>query len=165
MQVPKRKPGKYAQVKKDPHITKAKFVASKNKLERLKASQPPAIQEVRRLAELGDFSENVAYQMAKGKLRSINQKILELENQINHAVIIEPNQTTGVVELGSIITIEFDDQEQTYQILGSAEANPTKGIISHNSPIGFALMGHRVGDIVELPRKNKVIKYKVIKVE
>jgi len=178
MQIPKRKPGKYAHVKKDPHITKVKFDEIKKKLEKLKDSHPVAVEEVRRLAELGDFSENAAYQMAKGRLRGINQRILELEDQINYAVIIEPNKNSGVVQLGSTIIIDVNGREQSYQILGSSEASPVKGIISQNSPIGSALMGHRVGDEVELQHlpasatpkalqagKNKIIKCKIIKIK
>lgn len=164
MQIPKRKPGKYANVKRDYHLTKVKFDEIKNKLEKLKESQPTAIKEVRRLAEMGDFSENVAYQMAKGKLRGINQRILELDDQLNYAVIIEPNKNAGIVSLGSTVTINIKDKQHSYQILGSSEVDISKGIISQNSPIGSALIGHKVGDEVELKQKNQVIKCKIINI-
>jgi hypothetical protein len=83
MQVPYRKPGKYTNSVPDPLITKDKFEDLTRKLERAKASQGPAAAEVARLAELGDFSENAEYQLAKGKLRGINNTILRLENQIH----------------------------------------------------------------------------------
>jgi len=165
MQIPKRKPGKYAHIKQDNHITKVKFEEIEKKLRKLKEVQPAAIQELQRLAALGDLSENAAYQIAKGKLRGINQRILELGNQLNYAEIIEPNQNTGVVRLGSTVNIEINNQEQTYQILGSSETNPTKGVISHNSPIGSALMGHRAGDVVEFQQKNKTIECKIIEIK
>src|SRR3989344_2947089 len=98
MRVPIRKPGKYAHLKPDLHVTEAKFRELKDKLERLKASQPAAAQEVKRLAEMGDFSENAAYQMAKGRLRGINEHILELEDQLSHAELIKSGSDTGTVQ-------------------------------------------------------------------
>ena len=82
MQVPYRKPGVYNYNKKDPLITADKLEQLKNKLERLKKKRPEAASEVARLAQLGDFSENVEYQLAKGRLRRINSEIQILENQI-----------------------------------------------------------------------------------
>lgn len=164
MRVPIRKPGKYTHLKPDNNLTKAKLDELKNKLARLKKSQPEAANEVNRLAQLGDLSENAAYQIAKGRLRSINQRILDLGNHINSAVIIEPTGNTGVVALGSNVTIFINDKQATYLILGSSEADPGKNIISHNSPIGSALMGHMAGDEVEVEQGNKTIKCEIIKV-
>ncbi|MFH0814829.1 MAG: hypothetical protein V1902_01950, partial [Candidatus Falkowbacteria bacterium] len=79
MRVPTRRAEKNIKNTFDPFITQTKFDELKIKLEKLKKSQPTAISEVQRLAEMGDFSENAAYQMAKGRLRGINQRILELE--------------------------------------------------------------------------------------
>ena len=67
--------------------------------------------------------------------------------------------------MGSIVTIEMNRKEKTYTILGSTETNPSKGIISHNSPIGLALMNKGVGDIVEIKIANKKIKYKIINID
>ncbi len=164
MRVPIRKPGKYTHQQPDPNLTQKKFNELKNKLEKLKASVPQAADEVRRLAELGDLSENAAYQIAKGKLRGINQMIIDLGNHLNRAVIIKPNVDTGYVQIGNSVTIQIDDNQMTYLILGSSETNPAKGVISHNSPIGLALMNHRVGDTVTFATKNKTIKCKIIKI-
>lgn len=164
MQLPKRKPGKYANSKIDFHITQTKFDELKRNLDQLKKTQPTAAAEVQRLAELGDFSENAAYQMAKGRLRGINQKILELEAKINHAVIIEPKDTDEVA-LGSKVVIKINGKECTYQILGSAEVDPARGIISRNSPIGAAIMGHKVGDHVEVQQGGKAIACEIIAIK
>ncbi len=165
MQIPKRKPGKYAHIKQDNHITKVKFEEIQKKLRKLKEALPNAIQELQRLAALGDLSENAAYQMAKGKLRGINQRILELEDQLNYADIIDSSQNTGVVTLGSTVTIEINNKKQKYQILGSSETSPANGIISHNSPIGSVLIGRRVGDVVEFQQKDKIVECKIIRIE
>ena len=166
MRVPIRKPGKYTNLKQDPHITREKFDELKAKLERLKKiSQPRTIAEVKRLAADGDFSENAAYQIAKGRLRGINQGILEIEDMLKRAIIIERRQNTGIVQLGNIVTVEVNGKQKTYQILGSSETDPDRGVISHNSPIGKNLIGRRIGDSVKIQLNNKEIIYKIIKIE
>jgi len=165
MQVPIRKPGKYTHDKLDPHLTEEKFSELKNKLAGLKASQPEAAREVKRLSEMGDLSENAAYQMAKGHLRSINQKILELEDYLHHIVIIKPLGNTDTVQLGHRVTIETSGKQRTYLILGSSETDPSQGIISRNSPIGSAILGHKVGDIIRIKTKDTGIECKIIKIE
>lgn len=136
-------------------MSQEKFDELSRKLAKLKADRPKAAADVSRLAELGDFSENVEYQLAKGRLRKINENILIIETHINQATVIQKTNTE-VVEIGSIVTVEVDGKEKTYEILGSSETNPTKGIISHTSPIGAALIGHRVGDVVSIEiAKNK----------
>ena len=75
----------------------ARIVEIERKLARLKKTQPQAAAEVSRLAELGDFSENVEYQLAKGRLRSIINTILKLENQLRNAVLIEPEKGAGTI--------------------------------------------------------------------
>lgn len=147
MQIPYRKPTQFSELKHDPVMTKAKFVELTQELEHLKAVRPPAAAEVARLAELGDFSENAEYQLAKGKLRGINNAILRLETHINQAEIIAPT-TQGTIQVGSTVVVEVDGKQKTYQILGSSETSPEQGIISYHSPIGEALIGHRVGDTV-----------------
>lgn len=166
MQVPYRKPGKYSQMKSDPMLTIEKINELENKLDKLKNySRPKGAEEVRRLAELGDFSENIEYQLAKGKLRGINQAILTIENQLKNANIIAPNTQTEIVEIGHQVTIENEDKVKTYLILGSSETDPQKGVISHNSPLGMALLGKKIGEIVKLKTNSKEISYKIIKIE
>jgi len=165
MRTPIRKPGKYTHLENDPHITEAKFNELKNKLERLKKSQPNAIEETARLAAHGDFSENAGYQTAKAWLRGINKGIDELTEKIKHAIIIKPDKRSQVVQLGNLVTIQTGTTIKTYQILGSAETDPTTGVISHLSPIGQALIGHRVGDVIKVKLVQRIIEYKITKIE
>ena len=123
------------------------------------------MKEVATLAEMGDLSENAAYQIAKGKLRGINQLMLDLENQIKKAIIIQPRRNNASVRLGSSVTILRNEKEKTYLILGSSEVDPIKNIISHNSPLGELLIGRRVGEIVDLPIHNKLVKITILKIE
>lgn len=164
MQTLYRKPGKYSQIPPDHFITPAKFSALEKKLSELKKiSQPNAVAEVRRLAEMGDFSENYAYQAAKGRLRGINNTILKIENQLNQAVIIAPDHDDEIIQIGHTVTLEANNQQRIYQILGSSETNPTQGIISHLSPIGEALIGHRVGEKIKIKLANKEVEYTIKK--
>lgn len=165
MRTPIRKPGRYTHTKTDPHLTAARLDELKAKLKKLKEVRPRAAQEVKRLGEMGDFSENAAYAMAKGRLRSINQRILELEDQLKNAEVITPTKDTATVQLGHRVTIEVEGKQKIYLILGSTETNPSEGIISHNSPIGSALMGHRVGDQVTFQSTTKGIECRIVKIE
>lgn len=165
MQTPQRKPGKFTSLQTDPHLTLDKYNELKAKLERLKKhSQPRAILEVKRLAEMGDFSENAAYQIAKGRLRGINRGILVLEDQLKRAIIIEP-KNNGYVQIGSTVTVLVKEKLKDYLILGSSETDPLKGIISHNSPLGSALLGCRVGDVTVIKSNEKSIEYRIVEIK
>ncbi|KKQ28053.1 MAG: Transcription elongation factor GreA [Candidatus Magasanikbacteria bacterium GW2011_GWC2_37_14] len=165
MQLPYRKPGKYSQIKIDLLLTEEKFNELKKDLEKLKRKQPQAAAEVVRLAELGDFSENVEYQLAKGKLRGINNAILKLEYQIDHAEIIKPEKQKNTVQIGHEVWVLVSGQEKRFQILGSSETNPEKGIVSYSSPLGLALLGHRVGEHVRVSLGEREIEYQILKIE
>lgn len=166
MRLPFRKPGKYSQIKNDNLITKVKYKELQDSVEHLKnVSRPVMMKEVARLAEMGDFSENFGYQAAKGKLRGINNAILKLEFQINHAEIIHQGQEGGKVQVGNSVTVLYSGKEYTFQILGSSETDPGKGIVSHGSPIGAALIDRVVGDVVQVPLKDREVEYTILKIE
>jgi len=165
MRVPIRKGGKYTHLKPDPHLTRAKYDELKAKLDRFKKIRPALAEEVKKYASDGDFSENAAYQIAKGRLRGINQGILDLEDQLKRALIIIPGKNTGCVGIGCTVTVEVEGKQKTYSILGSAEANPSLGVISYKSPIGSALLGHGVGDRIQVKINGRVVEYKIIKIE
>ncbi len=165
MRVPIRKPGKHTHDKKDPYITKDKFIALKKNLEKMKKAQPHLAREVKRLALNGDFSENAEYQIAKGRLRGLNQKIIEVEKEIKNAIIIKGDDKKDKVKLGSSVTVEINGKEKTFTILGSAEADPLQNIISHNSPVGRALMNKKISEVARIKIKNKETKYKIIEIK
>ncbi len=165
MQIPKRKPGKYTHTKSDPHLTAVKLGELKRELENLKLRRPHAAAEVKRLAAMGDFSENAAYALAKGRLRNLNQRIIELAEQLKSAKVITLAENAATVRLGHRVTIAIAGKQKTYLILGSAETNPSQGIISHRSPIGSALIGHKAGDSVTYQSAAGSIECKIIKIE
>lgn len=163
MRIPTRKPGKYADLHRDPHMTQPKFDELTAQLARLLRARPGAANEVKRLAEMGDFSENAAYQMAKGRLRGLNQRIMEIEDHLKHAEIIYP-VTSGIIQLGSTVTIAQAGKQQTFKILGPTETNPSQGIISHKSPLGAALIGRNAGDTVDVGVSGKVVVVRILEV-
>ncbi|MSR68506.1 transcription elongation factor GreA [Candidatus Saccharibacteria bacterium] len=114
--------------------------------------------------EFGDLSENTDWDDAKSRQLFIEGRISELNNILKHASVIEG--TAGdVVELGSTVEVELEDSKHTYKIVGSTEANPDKGKISHESPIGRALMGKKVGEHAEVQIPAGLITYRVLKVK
>lgn len=164
MQVPKRKSEEGKVRQRDNHITQIKYDKIKAELKQLKKRVPIQASEVQRLAEMGDFSENAAYQMAKGKLRGMNRRVLELDDQLKYAIIIKSSDD-GTVQLGSQVTVEMNGIIKEFTILGSSEIDVTKGVISHNSPIGTALVGAKIDDevVVKLPDREFKCKIKAIR--
>jgi len=165
MRVPIRKGGKYTYIKADPYMTQEKFDDLKKNLQRLKKDvQPGLAKEVKRLALMGDFSENAAYQIAKGSLRSINHRMEEITKQINGAIIIKTNHSSHIVLIGSLVTIALNKKIIKYHILGSSETNPSAGTISYLSPLGQSLLNKSIGDIAKLKIDDKTIEYKILKI-
>jgi transcription elongation factor GreA len=115
--------------------------------------------------EEGDLSENSAYDEAKLSQGFLEGRIQTIQAQLRNAVIIESNRTNGTVSIGSTVTVEEEGfGEETYTIVGSAEADPLTGRISNESPIGEALLGAKVGDTVTAAAPGGQIVFKVIKV-
>jgi len=165
MQIPKRKPPTFSHPSTDPLITEDKFNELTVRLQRLKTERPRLADEVHRLAQNGDFSENAEYQMAKGRLRGLNDSIDRLEQQLNHAEIISKHSVNHV-QIGSTVTVQCPDGSQKkFQILGSQETDPSRGIISHQSPIGAQLLLKKIGDTVELKRAASNMSCSIIKIE
>lgn len=153
-------------VQDDPYLTKEAIVKMQAELERLeKVDRKPAAEEVARTVAMGDLSENAAYQVAKGRLRGINSRILTLQERLKRAVTIKDGGADGLVHIGSTVTVKTTDKEVTYQILGSQESNPSKGYISRTSPLGSALLNHKVGETVQIQTPKGTAEYTITRVE
>ncbi len=115
----------------------------------------------------GDLKENADYHDAKEQQAFIEGRIQYLENILRSAVIISNDGKSDVVQIGSEITIREDgmDEDETYQIVGAAEANPREGRISYESPIGSALIGRKKGDKVNVSTPNGEIIFKIRKIK
>jgi transcription elongation factor GreA len=115
----------------------------------------------------GDLSENAEYDEARNEQAKVEARILELDNLIENAIIVDESmQDLGAVHLGSVVKlydVDFDE-EITYSIVGSNEADPLEEKISDQSPIGRALMGKRAGDEVSVETPGGELKFKVLDV-
>lgn len=117
--------------------------------------------------EEGDISENSAYDEAKLQQGFLEGRIQTIEAQLRNAVIIETNGPSDTVQVGSHVTVQEDGIEaaETFHIVGSAEADPTNGRISNESPIGKELLGAKVGDVIKVKTPSGKISFKVLGIE
>ena len=120
---------------------------------------------LRSAIQMGDLSENADYHKAKEDQGFLEGRIQEIEAILRMAVIIEKTNS-DVVTVGSLVTVQEDDSSpETYSIVGAKEADPRSGKISNESPIGRALMDHKVGDVVSAETPGGQIKFKILKIE
>lgn len=123
-------------------------------------------QRLRAAIQMGDLSENADYHKAKEDQGFLEGRIQEIEAILRNSVLIEKTKSTGIVTIGSTVTIQEDNFDpETYYLVGPTEADPRQGKISHESPIGKALMDKKVGDVAEAETPGGKIKFKIIKIE
>ncbi len=149
------------------HILTSKGMAAlEEDLQELKVVRRKEIaQKIKEAREQGDLSENAEYDAAKDEQRAIETRIEELEKIIkNSEVISDDNVDHTVVNIGS--TVEFLDMEFdekfSYTIVGSTESDIIKGLISNESPLGAALIGSRVGEVIDVEGLDGVSQYKIL---
>ncbi|MHC1740865.1 MAG: transcription elongation factor GreA [Anaerolineaceae bacterium] len=153
---------------KPSYLTKAGAEKLRQELEYLKGPSRDDLSRRLRLAiQQGDLSENADYISAKEEQGFLEGRIADITTILGDVVIIdESGAKKEVVDVGSKITIQEDDYpEETYFLVGPQEANPSKGRISHNSPIGQALLGHKIGDLIQVETPNGTIKLKIVRIE
>jgi transcription elongation factor GreA len=121
---------------------------------------------LRAAIQMGDLSENADYHQAKEDQGFLEGRIQEIEYLLRNAVIIEKSASTDTVSIGSRVTIkEGSFPSETYHVVGAKEADPRNGKISNESPIGRALMDHKVGEVVQAETPAGKIKLKILKIE
>jgi transcription elongation factor GreA len=139
----------------------------KAELEELKGKKREEISNRLRAAiQMGDLSENADYHKAKEDQAFLEGRIMELEVILRNSVLIEKKVNTGMVGLGSHVTIQEEGMDpETYHIVGPTEADPRNGKISHESPIGLAIMDKKVGDVTEAQTPGGKIKFKIVRID
>lgn len=140
----------------------------RSELEFLKGpSREQLAQRLRAAIQMGDLSENADYIAAKEEQAFLEGRIQELTIILSNVQIIEEKRSIrGTVDIGSHVTIqEGDFEEETFHIVGPKEADPVRARISHESPIGRALIGHKVGDTVTAETPNGSIRFKIVRIE
>ena len=151
------------------YLTKEGYKALQEKLDYLKSVKRDEVSKKIGVArEFGDLSENAEYDAAKEEQAQVEAEIVEIENKLRFGKIINQKKLdTSKVNAGcfvKLLDLDFDDEFE-YQIVGSTESDPSKGIISNESPVGQALLGKKVGDTVQiiLPQNNNAtIRLKVL---
>jgi len=145
------------------YITKAGLEKIKMELAELKNKRIEISKKIEESKSLGDLSENAEY-IAAREMQSFNEgRILELENLIKDAVIIE-NDHSDNVQIGSTVEVSLNGKNQVFVIVGSQESDPEHGKISNESPLGKAFLGHKKGDIIKIKTPNKIVEYKILSV-
>jgi transcription elongation factor GreA len=148
-----------------PPITKKGYEALQAELARLKkVERPQVIAAIAEARSHGDLSENAEYEAAKERQGFIESRIVELERKLAEARIIETaNLASETIVFGAtVVLIDLQSREEKrYTLVGQDEADLKNGKISVQSPVGKALIGHRVGDQVEIKTPAKVVEYEI----
>ena len=144
-------------------LTKEGITKLERELEELRTTRRAEVAErIKYAKDFGDISENAEYEDAKNEQGMVEGRILVVENMLRNAVVIEESPDGGVVGLGSAVDVKDDFGKQTFTIVGPAEVDVAEGRISLESPMGKALIGHKVGEEVEVqspagPRRVKIV--------
>lgn len=142
---------------------------TEQKLDYLKSVRRREVAErIKQAIEFGDISENSEYEDAKNEQAFIEGEILTLEKTLRNAQVIDEGEiSTDIVAVGATVRLkdlEFSD-ELEYTIVGSAEADPTESKISNESPVGAAILGQKVGSIVEVNVPAGILKYEILDIK
>jgi transcription elongation factor GreA len=146
------------------YVTQKGFDKMRAQILRLQSALPELRDELTAAREMGDLSENAAYSIAKANLRRTQNRILRLQEDIKRAIIIE-RPVGGVIDVGSVVTVDTASGSQTFEIVGSRESNPMQDRISFTSPLGAALRNHGVGEYVTVEGPQGKIDYKIVNIE
>ena len=124
--------------------------------------------KIKEAREQGDLSENAEYDAAKDEQREIEARIEELEKILKNAEVVDEDEVdVDTINIGckvKVLDVEFDE-ELEFRIVGSTEASSLQGKISNESPVGKALLRHKVGDVVEVETQAGVFSYKILEIQ
>ncbi len=150
------------------HLTVEGIARLQEELNELVNVRRPALSErLRRAIQQGDLSENADYITAKEEQGFLEGRILQIETMLRNAVVIEANNGTGRVGLGSRVVLveEGSTEEEVFQLVGPAEANPSEGRISYESPLGGALLERQVGEVVRISAPAGEMCFRIVRIE
>ena len=130
----------------------------------IKIKRPEVVERLAAAREMGDLSENAEYTAAREELAFIDGRIEELELILKQAVVIEDHHGDKMVSLGSQVTLKVAGKQEVFTLVGEWEADPQQKTISHESPLGKALMGKSVGEDVEVEAPAGKMVYKIVSI-
>ncbi len=150
-------------------LTKKGLSKIEGEIENLKTVRRKEVSaRIKQAIAFGDISENAEYDEAKNEQAQVEERITKLENMLKGATIIDENDIdTDVVNIGSKVVVKDveDNEEMEYTIVGLTEADPYELKVSNESPIGRALIGKRVADLVEIMIPDGQINYKIVEIK
>ncbi|MDO8499515.1 MAG: transcription elongation factor GreA [bacterium] len=148
------------------YLTEESLAGLKAELETLKNKTIPDIAaHIDSASQQGDLSENAEYHQAREDMSWAHGRLAELEHILSNTQIISKNSDkSGTVQIGSTINVEVNDKQREFTIVGPQEANPAQGLISNESPIGEALIGHVKGDLVRIKTPAGEQLYKILNI-
>ncbi len=118
---------------------------------------------IQKARELGDLTENAEYESAREEQASVEGRIAELEELMKRAKVVESNKKRPKkIEVGCKVRVHLEEKDEEFQIVGAPEADPAGGKISHESPLGQALLGKKVGDKIEVDAPVGKLIYKIL---
>ena len=127
--------------------------------------RPEVVERLSAAREMGDLSENAEYTAAREELAFIDGRIEELEELLKQVELIsDNNHKTQAVGLGSQVVIKIGEKNETFTVVGEWEADPIEKKISHESPLGKAILGKTVGDVIEVEAPAGKMLYKIISI-
>lgn len=164
-----KKEGSRRHGRQETHLTYAGLKQYEDELQNLKVVKRKEVaQKIKEAREQGDLSENAEYDAAKDEQRDIELRIEELEKLLKNAeVVVEDEIDVDKINIGckvKLLDVEYDE-EMEFFIVGSTEANSLQNKISNEAPVGHALMGKSVGDVVDVETQAGVIQYKVLEIQ
>ena len=147
------------------YISQEKFKELHETLGILKENKKDISRQIHEAQERGDITESAEYAEAKEAQAFNEGKIRELEQILSEAVIIAKKHKCDKVEVGCQITVKNSDSKKEFMLVGSEEADPAKGMISNESPLGRAFLGKKKGDEAMVQTPNGKIHYKILSIE
>lgn len=133
--------------------------------EMLNKRRPEVVERLSAAREMGDLSENAEYTAAREELAFIDGRLEELEELLKQAELIaDDHHATQSVGLGSQVVIKIGEKKETFTVVGEWEADPVEKKISHESPLGKALLGKAVGDEIEVEAPVGKMLYKIVSI-
>ena len=145
-------------------LTRAMIEKLKNDLDHLISfKRKEIIGRIAKAREYGDISENSEYDTARDEQSFVEGKIVEIQEILKESKILEIPSNKDIVGIGSRVTVEVDGQNDEFMIVSSVEANPLEGKISNESPVGRALLGTRIGDVITVSSTIKEV-YKILEI-
>lgn len=135
-----------------------------DELNKLKEKRPQVVKEMDEMRGLGDLAENAGYHDKKRELGFVEGRIMELEETLKKAKVLEPSGSDSV-DLGTTVELHLEGDNITYQVVHEAESDISNGKISNSSPLGQALIGKKIGDTVKVASPGGTVTYEVLNIQ